>query len=619
MVARSAAHASEAYAMLTRRDLALTAAEAAAFAVLLGARLARSGPIAATPLDALFTQFADEMLRRVPERATSLGLDVGKLAPLRFELHEASLEAIAQDKRDTARRLSQLQAIDRAGLSGLPAANYDTVLFSLQVDAESGRLFKYGTGGARSPYVLSQLTGAYQAVPDFLDTQHPIKTQADAEAYLARIQAFVRLMDQELEVFHHDIALDVAPPDFILDKTLVQMNLFLATPVDKATLVTSLARRALAAKLDAGYATRAATLYTQQVLPALQRQADALTHARVGAGHDAGVARLPEGADFYRLGLKTYTTASLTPSEIHKTGEALVASLSAQIGSALDKQGMRDGSVGQRLATLAADKRYLYEDTDAAKDQLIADLNARVAAMQARLPDRFDTLPKVTVQIRRVPKAIEAGAPGGYYQRGALDGSRPGAYYINLRDTAEWPRWTLSTLTYHEAIPGHHLQISLAQETPGLPLIRKMGGFSGYAEGWALYAEQLAVEMGMYDDDPLGHIGQLQAALFRAVRLVVDSGLHAQGWSREQAVDYYVDALGEKRSAAITEVERYCVWPGQACSYMIGKLTWLRLRDRAREALGNKFDIKKFHDAGLLSGSLPLDVLDRVIADFIKA
>ncbi len=606
--------------MLTRRDLAKTAASASAFAVLLAARRSSAQvPISASPLDALFTQFADEMLQRVPERATSLGLDVGHLAPLRGKLHEASLAAIAQDKRDNARRLAQLTALGSNGLSGLQSANYETVLFSLQVNDEANRLFDYGAGGARSPYVLSQLTGAYQSVPDFLDTQHPIHTAQDAEDYLARMQAFVRLLDQELEVFHHDTALGVVPPDFILDKSLVQMKLFLTTPAEKATLVTSLARRADKAKLDPDYAKRAAELYTQHIVPSLQRQADALTAARKTAVHDAGAARLPKGEDFYRLGLKTYTTATISPADIHKTGLDLVASLSAEIDAALIKQGMKEGSVGTRLAALAADKKHLYDNTDEAKEQLIADLNGLVAKMQARLPERFDTLPKVTVQIRRVPKAIEAGAPGGYYQSGALDGSRPGAYYINLRDTAEWPRWTLPTLTYHEAIPGHHLQISLAQETPGLPLIRKMGGFSGYAEGWALYSEQLAVEMGMYDNDPLGHIGQLQAALFRAVRLVVDSGLHAQNWSREHAVDYYVDTLGDKRSAAITEVERYCVWPGQACSYMIGKLTWLRLRDRARTAMGAKFDIKKFHDAGLLSGSLPLDVLDTVIGDYTKA
>ena len=597
--------------MIARRPLMI----AAAASVLLRARQAAAD----TPLDALFTQFADEMLKRVPERATSLGLDVGPLAGLRGKLHEASLEALAQDKKDTARRLAALRGIDRTTLKGMDAVNYDTVLFSLSTEDEANRMFDYGPGGARSPYVLSQLTGAYQAVPDFLDTQHPLKTPGDAEDYLARISAFATLMDQELAVFRHDAAQGVLPPDFIIDKTLEQMGVLLATAPEKATIVTSVARRTAAAKLPGDWEGRALASYKTQVLPALQRQAEALRASRSRAVHAAGVARLPKGADFYRLGLKTYTTASISPADIHKTGLDLVASLSAQIDTLLRHQGMNDGSVGQRLAALAAAKRYVYDDTDEAKEKLITDLNGLVAAMQAKLPERFDHLPKVTVQIRRVPKAIEAGAPGGYYQRGALDGSRPGAYYINLRDTAEWPRWTLPTLTYHEAIPGHHLQISLAQETAKLPLIRKMEGFSGYSEGWALYAEQLAVEMGMYDKDPLGLIGQLQAALFRAVRLVVDSGLHAMDWSRETAVEYYVAALGDKKSAAITEVERYCVWPGQACSYMIGKLAWLRLRNQAQTAMGARFDIKTFHDAGLLSGAVPLDVLDRVIGAYISA
>ncbi len=596
--------------MLTRRTLGM----AAACAALLPARPSAAGTAPPAPLDAMFAAFADEMLRQVPERATGLGLDTGARADLRYQLQQGSLAAIANNKAATARRLAQLKTIDRAALTGLPAINYDTVLFTLQVDDEAGRLFDYGPGGARSPYVLSQLTGAYQSVPDFLDTQHRIETPQDADAYLARMVEFARLMDQEIEVFRHDAGLGVIPPDFIIDTTLMQMGVFLGTPAEKSTLVASLARRAAAHGLDPSYAESAAAIYTGAILPAVQRQANVLKAARGHTVHDAGVARLPKGADFYRLGLKTYTTASLSPVEIHQTGLDLVKTLSAEIDEALHAQGLTQGSVGERLAVLGADKRYLYDNTDAAKETLIADLNTRVAAMQVLLPTRFNTLPKVTVQIRRVPKAIEAGAPGGYYQRGSLDGSRPGAYYINLRDTAELARWKLPTLTYHEGIPGHHLQISLMQETPGLPLLRKMAFFSGYGEGWALYAEQLAVEMGLYKDDPLGLIGQLQASLFRAVRLVIDSGLHAQGWSREQAIEYYVATLGEKRSAATSEVERYCVWPGQACSYMIGKLAWLRLRSQAQAKLGDKFDIKAFHDAGLLSGAVPLDVLDRVMA-----
>lgn len=291
----------------------------------------------------------------------------------------------------------------------------------------------------------------------------------------------------------------------------------------------------------------------------------------------------------------------------------------SQIATLLDAQGIPGGPVGGRLAALRADPQFLYENTDAGKERLIADLNRKVAAVQGQLSDYFGALPKAPVEIRRVPKEIELATPSGYYEPGSLDGARPGAYYINLRDTAEHARWRLPTLTFHESIPGHHLQITLANEVSNLPLLRKIIWFSSYGEGWALYAEQLAVEMGLYDEDPLGHVGQLQAALFRAVRLVVDTGLHAKGWSRERAIAYFVDTLGDPASVATTEVERYCVWPGQACSYMVGKLTWLRLRDEARRALGPDFDLRKFHDAGLLSGAMPLAVLERVIGDYARS
>jgi uncharacterized protein (DUF885 family) len=246
----------------------------------------------------------------------------------------------------------------------------------------------------------------------------------------------------------------------------------------------------------------------------------------------------------------------------------------------------------------------------------------------ARLPEQFITLPKAQLQIKRVPVEIEAGAPGGYYQTGALDGSRPGAYYINLRNTAEWPRFTLPTLTYHEGIPGHHMQGSIAQEanctetrtTDCIPLIRSsILWFSGYGEGWALYAEQVADEMGLYKDDPLGRLGYLQSMAFRAARLVVDTGLHAKGWSREKAIDYMVSVTGDQPSSIATEVERYIVWPGQACAYMVGRQTINRMRDKARAELGDKFDIRAFHDRILLDGAVPLSVLEANITAWIAA
>jgi uncharacterized protein (DUF885 family) len=295
----------------------------------------------------------------------------------------------------------------------------------------------------------------------------------------------------------------------------------------------------------------------------------------------------------------------------------VVADHTAKIDAIMKKHGMTQGSVGQRLAAMNKDPKYLYANTDAAKEKLIADLNAKVKAIRAKLPQYFGTLPKADVEIRRVPKTIEASQPGGYYYAPSLDGKRPGIYWINLRDTAETARWVIPTLTYHEAIPGHHLQLSMQNEA-NIPLLRKMMDFSAYSEGWALYAEQVAVEMGMYKDDPMGQIGQLKDSMFRGVRLVVDSGMHALKWSREKALAYYVDTLGDPEASAVTEIERYCVWPGQACSYMLGKLEFLKQRERAQKALGAKFDIRKFHDAMLLPGAVPLSLMpelaDRYIA-----
>ena len=611
--------------MLNRRHLLAGAVSATAFAVAPAAVLARtrpspaptSDPAEAAKLNAVMDDIMQRTFRRNPETASSLGLDKGDLAWTKALFTDNSLAALAEDKKINAEELAAVRTVDRQALAGMDAVNYDTVEFTYAVQDEANRKFAYGGIGSGAPYFISQLTGAYQSVPDFLDNQHAIETKADADAYLARIDGFGRMMDQEIEVARHDAALGVVPPDFIIDKALVQMKAFMETPVDQTTVVASIARRAKEKGLAGDYARQAAKIYADSVEPALQRQMELLQAWRPKAVHDAGVWRLPDGDDYYRVSLKQYTTSSMTPDEVHQTGLDLVARLTSQIDAIMRKQGMTGGSVGQRLRAMYEDPRYRYPDTDAGKEKLLADLNEKVREVRAKLPRYFGQLPKADVEIRRVPKAIEAGAPGGYYNSPSLDGSRPGIYWINLRDTAEVPSWTLPTLTYHEAIPGHHLQISLANEAQGLPLLRKTLFNSGYVEGWALYAEELAVEMGMYDRDPLGHIGQLHDAMFRAVRLVVDSGMHHKRWSREQAVKYAIDALGDQEATLVTEIERYCVWPGQACSYMVGKLTWLKVRDKARKAMGRRFDIRRFHDAGLLSGVMPLDVLERRIDSYI--
>jgi len=606
--------------MLSRRRLLATTAAAAAAPMLVRAA---DIPAAADPakvegakLRSLFSSFVDEYLDRSPELASQVGFDVGPRAHQRAELDDRSLAAMARFKAADIQDLAKLHAINRAILLPADKVSYDVVDFVFSATVQGEQSFDYSGGQLEGPYVVSQLSGAYQGVPDFLDAQHPVKAKADADAYLARLAAFSTALDQETERVRHDAGIGCTPPDFVIDKTLIQLQALGGLPADKSNLVGSLARRAKAAGVDGDWEASASRIYEGQVRPALERQVAVLRTLRAQAVHDAGCWRLPRGAEYYRQSLAQATTTTLSPAEVHKLGLDKVAELTAQLDTALKAQGYSTGTVGARLRALYDDPKFRYPNTDEGKEKLIADLNVKVEAVSRKLPTWFGTLPKSPLLIKRVPKATEAGAPGGYYNGAALDGSRPGMYYINLRDTAETPSWTLPTLTFHEGIPGHHLQISLAQESD-LPIIRRVLGFNAYQEGWALYAEQLAGEMGMYDDDPFGRIGYLHDALFRGVRLVVDTGLHDQRWSREQTVKYYVDTLGDQEASAVTEVERYCVEVGQACSYMVGKLTWLRLRAQARAALGARFDIRKFHDAALLQGAMPLKVLETVTDGYI--
>jgi uncharacterized protein (DUF885 family) len=598
--------------MIDRRRLLLTAAATLAPAPVFAEA---AGPRHAA-LNALFDRFVGEGLDRSPETVTSLGLDKGARAAQKGRLDDRSLAAIAQSQQIAARQLAELDAFGRQGLGGMDLVNFDTVRFGLAGQVDAAKRFPYAGGNAGAPYVLNQLQGAYHDLPDFLDSQHVIETKADADAYLARLEAVSTAIDQESEQARHDETLSVWGPDFVLDRSIEQMSQLRDTPADRAILVQSLVRRTKEKAIEGDWAAPAARIYEDKIRPALDRQIALARGLRAKATHDAGVWRLPDGEAYYQASVLNWTTTHKSAEEIHQLGLDLVAQLTARMDALMKAQGLTQGTVGQRLRGMFEDKRFQYPNTDEGKEKLIADLNVKVAAVQAKLPQTFGALPKAKVEIKRVPKYTEAGAPGGYYNNGSLDGTRPGQYYINLRDTAEVPSWTLPTLTYHEAIPGHHLQGSLQQEAD-LPMIRRLSFFSSYIEGWALYAEQLADEMGMYEDDPWGRIGYLHDAALRAVRLVVDTGLHAKRWSREQAVRYFVDAIGDQDASATTEVERYCVWPGQACAYMLGKLQWLKLREQAKTRLAARFDIRRFHDAGLLSGAMPLDVLDTVIADWI--
>lgn len=613
--------------MIDRRRLMMTAAAGAGIAAtgacasmpgggaVTPAGPAVSDPVTQAALNAYMDRTFERILDESPETVTAFGLDTGARSAAKSQLSIPTLEEEEKGRRLTREQRAELAAIDRSKLAGVDAIRYDTIAANYDAVIATFAV-PYGQGGWPQIYRVSQQSGAYQSTPDFLDTQHTIETAADAEAYVSRVNMFADVLTAETDRMLEDYARGVVPPDFILTNAIGLQEGMLRTAAADSTLVGSVTRRTREKGLTGDWGARTQRLVEGRVYPALRRQLEAMKAKLPTAGHDASVARLPQGEQYYANSLHYITTTRLSADEIHRIGREQVAELSGRADALLKAQGLTQGTVGQRIGALGDDPKYNYPNTDAGRTELLADLNRQMAAMQSRLPDYFGRLPRSPVEIRRVPAEIEAGASLGYYNSPSLDGTRPGIYYINLRDTSEWPRWTLPTLTYHEAAPGHHLQIAIQQESEAAPKLMNTLFFSSYVEGWGLYAEQLADEMGVYADDPIGQIGYLQSMMFRAVRLVVDTGIHSKRWSREQAIRYMVETLGDQESASTAEVDRYCGWPGQACAYMVGKLEWVRLREKARLALGDRFDIKGFHDAGLGGGGVPLTVLERVIDDW---
>ncbi|MBE1525692.1 uncharacterized protein (DUF885 family) [Sphingopyxis sp. OAS728] len=600
--------------MLDRRTLL---AAAAASSMLAGTRSPARAALAAAPdsegarLTAIYERVYDMLVDQDPEFATSLGLDKGDRAAAKAKLADRSPAGIKKGHDLYRTGLKELKTIDPKKLSGMDLVNYETFRGPWEDYVKAYDSFSYGLHSWPEPHPVTQLSGTYRSIPDFLVNQHSIANAADAEAYLSRCADFAVQLDNETGRIKADHAAGIIPPDFVIDRTLALFDKIWAPTPDANILTTNLKTKT--AEIPGDWAKRCAAIVEGKIYPAMRRQAAELTAVRPRATHDAGVWRLPKGDEYYAYALRFATTTGMSAEEVHKLGLDRMAALTARADAIFKAQGMSKGTVAERMRALGKDPRFLYPNTDKGKADLIAKLNEQIQEMQRRLPEAFGRLPKAKCDIRRVPPEIEAGAPGGYYQIPALDGSRPGAYYINLRDTAENPSWTLPTLTYHEATPGHHHQIALAQEAEGIPRLRRLPAYSVYTEGWGLYAEQLADEMGVYANDPWGQLGYLQSYMFRAARLVVDTGLHHYRWSREKAIAYYNDSLGTPEGSNVTEIERYCVWPGQATSYMVGQTRWVAIREKAKAALGDKFDLRGFHDTALSAGAMPISVLESVI------
>lgn len=567
---------------------------------------------------ALYDRIFEEILLVAPQLATTLGLDTGKRAGARSLLNGRGRAYRLGQLGPIAKAWPALRQIDAVQLSGADRTYFTTITWLAAIcrELEAQPLGTVDSYNYPVPYVVTQLTGAYQSTPDFLESDHPIESAADAEAYLDRLEMFAYAVTNDTGLARDHLGRGLVPPDFICDKTLRQLRLLRGQPGARSGMVASLVRRTADRGIAGDWGPRAARIVDGPLARALDAQVRLVEEQRRRATHDAGIRGRPGGEAYYPLCLRYQTSTRMTPDEAHALGLAQVAEISAAADELLIAQGLRDGSVGARLAALTRDPQWLYPNTDAGRAQLLAELNAQVAAMQRRMPEVFGVLPKTPVEVRRVPPAIELGAPRGYAQTGSLDGTRPGAYYINLADTGIWPRWALPTLTYHESIPGHHLQGTIALESADTPMLHRNLALNAFIEGWGLYAEQLADEIGVYREFPLGRLGMLQSFLYRAVRIVVDTGMHWKDWSREQAADYMADTVGLARAAVESEIDRYCVWPAQACGYKIGHLEFVRLREAARAKLGPRFDLRGFHDAVLRGGAMPLEVLAQVVDDW---
>ena len=558
-----------------------------------------------------------QLLTDSPQLLTSLGFIDNTI----LDFHSGKLDDYtkAQDEKTLAKLRKARAGLDRYGPEGLEGQE----LLSWQIaawffdDLIRSAEFEY------SGYRVSQLSGPTVNLPQFMTDQHVIKNEKSVRRYISRLNEFGRVLDETLVRVEDDVAHGGTPPDFIIEKSLGVMRAFIEDGAEENALVTTLPEKLEKIGLDdaarADYVAQATEAVETQVIPGYQALIDRYEELLETANHDAGIWRIPDGDAIYEQAIRTATTTDMSADEIHELGLAEVARIEGEMAAILAGQGMTEGTLTERIRTLMQDPAQQFPNTDDGKAELLAYLNALNAELMGKIDDYFITLPPQPLEIVPVPEYQQDSSPGGYYQPPALDGSRPGRFFINLKDTADNPKWTLPTLMYHEGAPGHHFQLSLAQTIEGVPLLRKVLPFGAYAEGWGLYAERIAkTDMNMYTGDPLGDLGRLQAEMFRAVRLVVDTGIHTRRWTREEAIDYMIAKTGYTEAEVTREIERYVVWPGQATSYKTGQLAILKMRADAEATLGERFDVREFHEMLLMNGGMPLGILEGVIGDWAE-
>ncbi|WP_105255065.1 DUF885 domain-containing protein [Pseudoalteromonas sp. T1lg75] len=556
--------------------------------------------------------------------ATSLKLPAEQYGPYASKLPDysvAGMQRLQQDMRDAAKQLGALQHPALAQKDALHLKVNQVIANYYAGDANFAAGY-IDTWGGHLPYVVNQLSGPLIDLPNLLKDQHEIASEQDAKDYLARLNAFSDVVKQVQEKVNADAKLGVILPKALFPNTLGYLENFTSAAPEVHPLVSS-----MKAKLDKleGLSEQQVTDYLQQaeeivrskIYPAVASVYNDMQGLQKQAPEKVGIWAQPNGEAFYQHEITYLGDSDLSAEQIHQLGLDEVKRITARMDEILKANGYSEGSVNERMQQLNAEPRFLYEDSDAGRAELLAFLRDEIVTINKKAPDYFSTLPPQKVEVRRIPVAVEAGSAGGYYNGPSLDGSRPGVFYINLKDMAAVPSFGMKTLTYHEAVPGHHFQIALNMLQQDIGLMRQNASFNAYVEGWALYSELVAYEMGMYENDPFGDLGRLQAEVYRAARLVVDTGLHYKKWTRQQAIDYFAAATGSPMSDVVPAIDRYIAWPGQALGYKLGMLKLVELRDRAKQALGDKFDIKAFHDVILLSGARPMAIVEQDVDAWI--
>lgn len=546
-----------------------------------------------------------------PQMLTGMGIKYSydELSDNSPEANQRSFELLETDYQ-------QLMEYDRDSLTESERLSYDILAWFL-ADLVKGNEYRHNN------YSVTQRGGSYQSIINFMVNMHKVDDESDAEDYISRLSKVGTLFDNTLLAVKEEQENGVIPPDFIISKIIENLHNIRDPELNENPLVKDFEKKvdaleSLSAEEKQDLKTRMLEQMTLVVQPAYDRYINFFENIKDHANSDAGVWKFANGADYYQYRITSMTTTKYTAEALHQLGLEEVERILTEMENILTQQGYTGKTVGEHMKQLSEEPRFLYPDTDEGREQVLADYRVLIEEADAVMDQAFSVRPQSAVEVRKVPEYREKTAAGGSYQGPSLDGTRPGIFYANLYDMKATPKYGMRTLAYHEAVPGHHFQIAIKTELKGLPTFRNFVGFTSYSEGWALYAERLAWELGL-QQEPFGNLGRLQDELLRAVRLVVDTGIHHKRWTREQAIEYMAKTTGSAMSNVESEIERYIVWPGQALAYKVGMLKIMELREKAKNALGDSYDIREFHNVVLKNGAVPLTILEELVDDYIAS